>query len=106
MPNSIEAVAVILAAARIGAISTTVFAGFSPKAVADRIELTEPKIIFTQDYSLRRGRRVPLKENIDEALKISPWRPEKVVVKRALPEAEVAMSQTSPTPLCLEECAA
>jgi len=93
MPNSIEAVAVILAAARIGAISTTVFAGFSPKAVADRIELTEPKIIFTQDYSLRRGRRVPLKENIDEALKISPWRPEKVVVKRALPEAEVAMEK-------------
>ncbi|MCX8136890.1 acetate--CoA ligase [Pyrobaculum aerophilum] len=86
MPNSIEAVAVLLAAARIGAVSSTVFAGFSPKAVADRIELVEPKIIFTQDYSLRRGRRIALKENIDEALKLSTWRPQAVVVKRALGE--------------------
>jgi acetyl-CoA synthetase len=84
MPNTVEAVAAILAAARIGAVSSTVFAGFSPKAVADRIELVEPKIIFTQDYSVRRGRRIPLKENIDEALKMSQWRPQMVAVRRAV----------------------
>ncbi|MCU7787585.1 AMP-binding protein [Pyrobaculum sp. 3827-6] len=86
MPNTVEAVAAILAAARIGAVSSTVFAGFSPKAVADRVELVEPKIIFTQDYSVRRGRKAPLKENIDEALKISPWRPQMVVVRRGVME--------------------
>ena len=84
MPNTVEAVAAIFAAARIGAVSSTVFAGFSPKAVADRIELVEPKIIFTQDYSVRRGRRIPLKENIDEALKMSQWRPQMVAVRRAV----------------------
>ncbi len=86
MPNTVEAVAAIIAASRIGAISSTVFAGFAPKAVADRIELVEPKVIFTQDYSVRRGRRIPLKENIDEAIRMSPWRPQKVVVRRALAE--------------------
>ena len=84
MPNTVEAVAAILAAARIGAVSSTVFAGFSPKAVADRVELVEPKIIFTQDYSVRRGRRIPLKENVDEALKMSQWQPQMVAVRRAV----------------------
>ncbi|MEM1598165.1 MAG: acetate--CoA ligase [Pyrobaculum sp.] len=84
MPNTVEAVAAILAAARIGVVTSTVFAGFSPKAVADRIELVEPKVVFTQDYSVRRGRKVPLKENIDEAIKLSPHRPQHVVVRRAL----------------------
>lgn len=93
MPNSIEAVVAILAAARVGAVSTTVFAGFSPKAVADRIELVEPKIVFTQDYSLRRGRKIPLKANIDEAFKISAWRPSLVVVKKTEEGGDVPMEK-------------
>lgn len=93
LPNSIEAAAMILAAARIGAISVTVFAGFSPRAVADRIELTTPKIIFTQDFALRRGKVVKLKENIDEALKLAQKDVKKVVIKRAMPELEVELKE-------------
>jgi len=70
IPNSIEAVTMLQACARMGAISTCVFAGFSPGALADRIELTKPKAIFTQDFTLRRGRKVELKESVDKALKL------------------------------------
>ncbi|MBE8538620.1 acetate--CoA ligase [Geoglobus acetivorans] len=93
IPNSIEGAAMLLAVARIGAISVTVFAGFSPNAVADRIELTSPKIILTQDYSVRRGKIINLKENVDEALKIAPEEVsrgvEKVVIKRMMPDQEL-----------------
>lgn len=95
LPNSIEAAAMILACARIGAISVTVFAGFSPSAVADRIELTTPKLILTQDFNLRRGKVVKLKENIDEALRLVPEEVSKdikyTVVKRMMPEQEMDM---------------
>ncbi|MFN3804473.1 MAG: acetate--CoA ligase [Pyrobaculum sp.] len=95
LPNSIEAAAMILAAARIGAISVTVFAGFSPRAVADRIELTTPRLIFTQDYLSRRGKLVGLKENIDKALALAPEasRGVKVVVKRAMPKLELQLTE-------------
>lgn len=72
LPNSIEAVAILLSCARIGAISTCVFAGFSSGALADRIELTKPKTIFTQDFAFRRGREIKLKEVVGEALKLCP----------------------------------
>lgn len=72
MPNSIEAVAILLACSRIGAISSCVFAGFSPGAVADRLELTKPKVIFTQDFTIRRGREIELKKTIDESLGLCP----------------------------------
>jgi len=68
IPNSIEAVTMLQACARMGAISTCVFAGFSPGALADRIELTKPKAIFTQDFTLRRGRKVEFKKSVDQAL--------------------------------------
>jgi len=71
-PNSIEAVSILHACARMGAISTCVFAGFSPGALADRIELTKPKLIFTQDFTNRRGRKVELKKAVDEAIQLCP----------------------------------
>ncbi|MCS7119190.1 MAG: acetate--CoA ligase [Archaeoglobaceae archaeon] len=94
LPNSIEAAAMLLACARIGAISVTVFAGFSPRAVADRIELTTPRLIFTQDFASRRGKIVRLKENVDNALNLVPEIGEKVkvVVKRAMPEIEIELT--------------
>ena len=70
LPNSIEAVSILHACARMGAISTCVFAGFSPGALADRIELTKPKLIFTQDFTTRRGRKVELKKAVDDAIKL------------------------------------
>ena len=96
MPNCIESAALLQACARIGAIPTCVFAGFSPKALADRIELTEPKLIFTQDFSIRRGKLINLKSNVDSALELLP--PQitsklKTVVERAVPEEELLMTQ-------------
>ena len=72
IPNSIEATTMMQACARLGAISTCVFAGFSPGALADRIELTKPKVILTQDFTVRRGKKVWLKQSVDEALKLCP----------------------------------
>ncbi len=95
VPNSIEAAAMVLAAARIGAISVTVFAGFSSGAIADRIELTTPKLIFTQDYTYRRGNLIRLKEKMDEALSLIPRAVregiEYVVVRRFIHEEDITM---------------
>jgi len=70
IPNSIEAITMIHATCRIGAVPSTVFAGFSPGAVADRIELVKPKVILTQDITIRRGKEIRLKEMLYDALKI------------------------------------
>lgn len=72
LPTSIEAVSMLLACARMGAISTCVFAGFSARALADRIEITSPKLIFTQDFTLRRGKKIELKKVVDNALILCP----------------------------------
>jgi len=65
LPNSIEVVSILFACGRMGAIFTCVFAGFAPSVLADRIELTRPKLIFTQDFTFRRDRKVGLKELVD-----------------------------------------
>jgi acetyl-CoA synthetase len=72
MPNCIEAAIMLQACARLGIISTCVFSGFSPQALSDRIQLTRPKLIFTQDFSLRRGKRIELKQSVDHALELCP----------------------------------
>jgi acetyl-CoA synthetase len=72
MPNCIEAAIMLQACARLGIISTCVFSGFSPQALSDRIQLTKPRLIFTQDFSLRRGKRIELKQSIDHALELCP----------------------------------
>ena len=96
LPNSIEAAAIVLACARIGAISSCVFAGFSSAALADRIGLTTPKIIFTQDFVLRRGKEIKLKEILDEALLICPRpvseRVRRVIINRVIPEREIPIT--------------
>ncbi len=72
MPMSIESAASMLACARIGAIHVVIFAGFSAKAVADRIRISDSKFLLTQDEGSRRGKPVPLKTTIDDALKMEP----------------------------------
>jgi acetyl-CoA synthetase len=94
IPNTIEAVAILQACARMGAISSCVFAGFSPGALSDRIELTQPKAIFTQDFTVRRGKKIALKKNVDEALKLCPEMAERVkfvVINRVIPEEEISI---------------
>jgi acetyl-CoA synthetase len=58
----------MLACARIGAVHSVIFGGFSPNAIADRINDSEAKVIITCDEGRRSGRSVPLKANVDEAL--------------------------------------
>ena len=64
-----EAAYAMLACARIGAVHSIVFGGFSPDALAGRIEGCKSKVVVTADEGLRGGRKVPLKVNADEAAK-------------------------------------
>ncbi|MET0241459.1 MAG: acetate--CoA ligase [Sphingobium sp.] len=68
LPMVPEAAVAMLACARIGAIHSVVFAGFSPEALAGRIEDCDSRIVVTADEGLRGGKHVPLKANVDAAL--------------------------------------
>jgi acetyl-CoA synthetase len=70
LPMVPEAAMAMLACARIGAVHSVVFGGFSAQSVADRIADSQAKLIVTADGGFRRGAVVPLKHNVDEALKI------------------------------------
>jgi acetyl-CoA synthetase len=82
MPMIPEAVYAMLAVARIGAIHSVVFGGFSPDALAGRIEDCASDFVITADEGVRGGRRVPLKANTDEALKKADRRAKVLVVRR------------------------
>jgi len=69
MPMVPEAAVAMLACARIGAVHTVIFGGFSPEAVAGRIIDCGAKLVITADEGVRAGRAIPLKKNVDEALK-------------------------------------
>ncbi|MYL97918.1 acetate--CoA ligase [Novosphingobium sp. FGD1] len=69
LPMVPEAAVAMLACARIGAIHSIVFAGFSPEALAGRITDCDSRIVLTADEGLRGGKKIPLKTNVDEALK-------------------------------------
>jgi len=71
MPMIPEAAIAMLACARIGAIHSVVFGGFSPDALAGRIVDCKSNIVITADQGVRGGRKVPLKNNVDEACKIA-----------------------------------
>ncbi len=68
MPMVPEAVYAMLACARIGAVHSVVFGGFSPESVKDRILDSDCRMVITADEGLRGGKTVPLKGNVDEAL--------------------------------------
>ena len=72
MPMIPEAVIAMLACARIGATHSVVFGGFSAEAVADRNNDAKSKLVITADGGWRRGKIVPLKQNVDVALDKSP----------------------------------
>ena len=72
LPMVPEAAVAMLACARIGAIHSIVFAGFSPDALAGRITDCDSRLVITADEGLRGGKRVPLKANVDEALTQCP----------------------------------
>lgn len=70
LPMIIEAVITMLACARIGAVHSVVFAGFSPDALANRIEDCGSSLVVTADQSIRGNRVTRLKDNVDGALAI------------------------------------
>ncbi|MBA3749537.1 MAG: acetate--CoA ligase [Nitrosopumilus sp.] len=73
----------MLACARIGAIHSVVFSGFSSQSIADRVNDSKSRIIITADGGYRRGKIIPLKSIIDEAVKKIPSIEKVIVVKRA-----------------------
>jgi len=88
MPMIPEAAVAMLASARIGAIHSIVFGGFSPDALKDRINNSECSIVITADQGLRGGRKVPLKANADIACEKTECVKRMVVVKRGGEDVE------------------
>ncbi len=82
MPMVPEAAIAMLACARIGAVHSVVFGGFSAQAIAERIKDCKAKIIITADGGYRRGKIIELKKNIDEALRSCKGVKRVVVLKR------------------------
>jgi len=82
MPMVVEASVAMLACARIGAIHSVVFGGFSPDALRDRILDCECKVVITADEGVRGGKATPLKANVDEAVEDCPCVDAVVVVER------------------------
>ena len=71
MPMILEGVVAMLACARLGAVHSVVFGGFSPEALAGRIEDCGSRFVITADEGLRGGKHVPLKANVDAALNLA-----------------------------------
>ena len=82
LPLIPEVVIAMLACARIGAIHSVIFGGFSPESVRDRINDSQCKVLITADGGYRRGAIVPLKRNADKALEDTPSIEHVIVVQR------------------------
>jgi acetyl-CoA synthetase len=82
MPLIPEVAIAMLACARIGAIHSVVFGGFSPESLRDRMNDAEAKVVITADGGYRRGQVIPLKRNTDRALEDAPSVKHVVVVQR------------------------
>jgi len=88
MPMIPEVVVAMLACARIGAIHSVVFGGFSPDSLKDRILDSDCRVVITADEGVRGGRKVPLKANTDKALKSCPDVHSVIVVQRTGADVE------------------
>ena len=91
MPMIPEAAVAMLACARIGAIHSVVFGGFSPEALAGRIRDADSNMVVTADEGVRGGKRVPLKANTDRAVEACPSVKHVVVVRHT--GAEIAWNE-------------
>jgi acetyl-CoA synthetase len=91
LPMIPQAAYAMLACARIGAVHSVVFGGFSPDSIAGRIQDCDSRIVITADEGLRGGKPVPLKKNVDEALASCPGVTDVIVVRRT--KADVPMTE-------------
>jgi acetyl-CoA synthetase len=89
MPMCPEAAIAMLACARIGAIHSVVFGGFSSEAIKDRIQDSQAKMVITADGGYRRGAIIPLKKNVDDALKDNEQIERVIVFRRASNEIHI-----------------
>ncbi len=89
MPQIPELIFAMLACAKIGAAHSVVYAGFSAKALADRINDAQSKLLITADGGWRRGKIVDLKKIANEAAEITPLLDEMIVVKRTGHDVEM-----------------
>jgi acetyl-CoA synthetase len=95
----------MLACARIGAVHTVIFSGFSAQALADRVNDIQAKLLVTADGGFRRGKVVPLKSMVDEALTRCPSVEKVIVVKRTNSPVTVKTPRESWLDDLLEEAA-
>ncbi|MBC8291524.1 MAG: acetate--CoA ligase, partial [Planctomycetes bacterium] len=79
----------VLACARIGAPHSVIFGGFSPQSIADRVEDADSKIVITCDGAWRRGKVVPLKDNVDQAMSLTDRITNVIVLKRCNSDIEM-----------------
>lgn len=82
LPMIPEAVYSMLACARVGAIHSVIFAGFSPNAISDRIQDGQSEWLITADEGLRGGKTIPLKKNVMQAIQTAPQIKKVIVVER------------------------
>jgi propionyl-CoA synthetase len=80
MPMIPEAIFAMLATVRIGAIHSVVFGGFASHSLATRIDDAQPKVMVTADAGMRGGKPIPYKNLVDEALRLSEYPPQSVVI--------------------------
>jgi acetyl-CoA synthetase len=90
MPLSLEGVICMLACARIGAVHSVVYAGFSVQALRSRIEDAQARVILTADFTFRRGKRVPLRSIVEESIAGLEIVDKVVVLRRTQPQIELS----------------
>jgi len=96
MPLTIEGVTAMLACARIGAIHSVVYAGFSAGALRSRIEDAHAQVVMTSDVTYRRGRAVDLKSITDEAVGGLDYVETVIVHRRQTPQVELRTAREGP----------
>jgi len=89
MPLALEGVVAMLACARIGAVHSVVYAGFSVQALRSRIEDAQARVILTADFTYRRGKRVELRAIVEESIDGLEIVDKVVVLRRVQPEIEL-----------------
>jgi acetyl-CoA synthetase len=94
MPLTLEGVVCMLACARIGAVHSVVYAGFSVQALRSRIEDAQARVILTADVGYRRGKRVGLRSIVQEAISGLEAIDKVVVLRRAQPPLELELHET------------
>ena len=102
LPLTPVAVAAMLATARIGAIHSVIYAGFSSEAIASRIKDAKASVVITADEAVRAGKKIPLKESVDTALTDCPEVKTVFVQKRTGADVRMVGSRD----VCLEEAMA